>query len=90
VGGSINEWQSVSLNHGGIARIYAETITGNASDTVFTVTHNFSTQDVQVSVWNSSNEEVTTQNAAPTNNTVTITFSVAPANALEYRVVVVG
>lgn len=61
---------------------------GNASATSFTVTHNLGTRDVTTMIYdNTTYEEVITDVAMTTTNTVTVTFATAPAlNA--YRVVI--
>ena len=61
---------------------------GNASATSFTVTHNLATRDVTAMIYdNSTYEQVITDIAMTTTNTVTVAFATAPAlNA--YRVVI--
>jgi hypothetical protein len=70
----------------------AATLTGNASTTAFTVTHNLATRDVDVTVYASASPyaEVEVDIAHATTNTVTITFATAPATSTDYRAVVVG
>jgi hypothetical protein len=70
----------------------AATLTGNASTTAFTVTHNLGTRDVDVTVYASASPyaEVEVDIAHATTNTVTITFATAPASGTDYRTVVVG
>jgi hypothetical protein len=76
---------------GGSVGKYAEDITGNASATQFTVTHNRGTTDVVVNIWDVSNDEpFYTTVKRLTTNTVRVDFAVAPANGKVYRVVVVG
>lgn len=69
---------------------YAETI-GNGTLTQFTITHNLATRDVTVKVRENSGayEYVNVDVAATTENTVTLTFAVAPTTNA-YRVVVMG
>lgn len=75
----------------GTVNKFATDITGNASTTQFTVTHNLNTTDVSVSVWDVANDsEVIIEKKRPTANTARIDFAQAPANAKVYRVVVMG
>ena len=68
---------------------YAVSI-GDGSATTITVTHNLGTRDVVVSVYDSATyAEVIADVVHATTNTVTITFSVAPASNA-YRCVVIG
>lgn len=66
------------------------TITGNAVTTSFNITHNMSTKNVIVQVYNSSNLLVSPQVDTTDVNYVTITFSPAPGNGVIYRVVIMG
>jgi hypothetical protein len=85
----------ISVSGGSIAvdntvvRKYSATITGNASLTSFSVTHNLGTTDVQVSVYDTTgNELVITDVYATNSNAVSVGFAVAPASGKTYRVVV--
>lgn len=70
---------------------YAADITGNASTTQFTVTHNLNTLDVVVQVWEvTTGELVLTDTVKTSVNAVRIDFAVAPANAKVYRVIVLA
>lgn len=72
-----------------LARVASKTI-GDNSSTSFTVTHNFGTRDVTVQVYDTSTyETVFTDVARSTTNSVTITFTSAPATN-SYRVIVTG
>ena len=63
---------------------------GDGSATSYTVTHNLASRDVHVTVYNASNyEEVITDVAHTTTNTLTIVFATAPSSD-SYRVVVIG
>jgi hypothetical protein len=70
---------------------FSADITGNASATQFTVTHNLATTDVHVQVWEASTNawvlvDVTRVDA----NNVRVDFATAPVNAKVYRVVVLA
>ena len=72
-----------------LARISAQTI-GNSSDVNFTLTHNFDTRDVVVQVYDvASNDTIMTDVVRTTANTITVSFSSAPASN-SYRVVITG
>ena len=61
---------------------------GNASATSFTLTHNLGTRDVTTMIYdNTTYEEIITDIAMTTTNTVTVSFATAPASAA-YRVVI--
>jgi hypothetical protein len=64
---------------------------GDTSTTTFTVTHNMNTRDLVVSVYEVSSpyDSVYADISHATANTVTLSFSTAPATN-EYRVVVIG
>jgi len=63
---------------------------GDGSATSYTVTHNLASRDVHVTIYNASNyEEVITDVAHTTTNTLTVIFATAPSSDA-YRVVVVG
>lgn len=63
---------------------------GDGSATSYTVTHNLASRDVHVTIYNASNyEEVITDVAHTTTNTLTIIFATAPSSDA-YRVVVIG
>lgn len=72
-----------------LARVASQTI-GNASDVTFTITHNFGTRDAVVQVYDTTTyETVIADTVRATTNTVTVTFSTAPASNA-YRVVITG
>lgn len=74
-----------------ILKKYTGTITGDASATTFTITHNLSSRDVSVQVYDGSTyEEVVTDVTRSTTSAVTIGFAVAPASGKTYKVVVIG
>lgn len=74
---------------GGGRGTFAETI-GNGSSTTFTVTHGLDTTDLVVDVYNLSTGEIEIVDAAIINaNSISVTFSVAPALNSE-RVVIFG
>ena len=72
-----------------LARVASQTI-GNAADVTFTITHNFGTRDAIVQVYDTTTyETVIADTVRATTNTVTVTFSTAPASNA-YRVVITG
>jgi hypothetical protein len=63
---------------------------GNGVDTSFTLVHAFNTREVMIQVYDSSNYDTVIADTVRTDaNTVTISFSVAPASSA-YTVVVIG
>lgn len=94
VTGSAYDQSSFALaahNHDTVYNKTLATTIGNGSSTSFTVTHNFNTQDVIVTVYRNSGSydqifaEVDNDNV----NSVTVKFNVAPTTN-QYRVVVQG
>lgn len=80
---------AVTLASGYGVRKYSATI-GDGSATSYTVSHNFNTRDVEVSVYDTATYEEVIVDITRTNvNAVTIGFAAAPS-ANSYRVVVVG
>lgn len=79
---------------GGVARKFVGTITGNSSNTTFSITHNFNTKDVVVSVRGTSSpysDQVVYADFKPNNvNSVDITFASAPATGTNFSVTVIG
>lgn len=76
-------------NYSGRVKKFSVSI-GDGSATSYTITHNLASRDVHVTVYNASNyEEVITDVAHTTTNTLTIIFATAPTSDA-YRVVVVG
>ena len=71
-----------------VARKYA-TALGDGSTTSYTITHNLNTQDVQITVKDTSGNVVYPDVQANAANTIVVSFSVAPATNA-YRVVVTG
>ena len=74
---------------------YATTITGTSTDggltgtTLFTITHDLGTEDIQIAVYDSyTKEEVITDILFVNTTSVTIGFAVAPISSQSYRVVV--
>jgi len=68
---------------------FVQTI-GDGTATTFTITHNLNTQDIIIQVKDTATySTVLADTAAPTVNTATITFAVAPASN-SYRVVIIG
>jgi uncharacterized RmlC-like cupin family protein len=63
---------------------------GNGENTSFAVTHNLGTRDVQVQVYDNATYDTVEVDVVRTDaNTVTVSFTIAPANNA-YRVVVIG
>jgi hypothetical protein len=75
-----------------IPAFFAGTITGNGSTASFTVTHSLGTKDVVVMVYQSASPfaQVFTDIEMATSDTVTVRFAANVANAVSYRVVVIG
>lgn len=70
---------------------YSTNITGNGSNTSFTITHSLSSRDVIIQVYdNTTYEEVIVDIVRTSTSTATITFGTAPANSKVYRVVCIG
>jgi len=69
---------------------FAATITGNASATAFTVTHNLGTTDIICQVWDASGNLVAVDTVATSTTVATINFATAPGSGVTYRVVVIG
>lgn len=85
--GHISEYGSAVT----ILKKYTGTITGDASTKSFTITHNLSSRDVIVQVYDGSTyEEVIVDIARTTTSAVTVGFASAPASAKTYKVVVIG
>lgn len=80
---------AITFDSGYGVRKYAETI-GNNSSTSFSVTHNFGTRDVTVSIYDTTTYAEVFADVVHTNtNTVTVSFAIAP-DTDTFRVVVVG
>lgn len=74
-----------------ILKKYAADITGNASTTSFTITHNLGSRDVTVQVYDGTTyEEVIVDITRTTTSAVVIAFAQAPASGKKYRVVCIG
>jgi len=72
-----------------LARVASQSV-GNASDTSFTITHNFGTRDVLIQVYDATTyDTVIADTVRTTTNAVTVTFSTAPSSNA-YRVVITG
>lgn len=89
-GGTVLRTYSLPNLNSQLAAQVSGTITGNASTTVFSATHNLNTKNVVVSLFNSSDDRVYVDTKTFDVNTVRFTFAVAPANLVAYRWVVVG
>lgn len=74
-----------------ILKKYAADITGNASTTSFTITHNLGSRDITVQVYDGTTyEEVMVDITRTTTSAVVIAFAQAPASGKKYRVVCIG
>lgn len=75
-----------------MVRKVSSDITGDSSNTAFTITHNLGTRDVQVQVYDAASpyDTVETDVERTGTNSATIKFATAPAIGVNYRVVVVG
>jgi hypothetical protein len=89
-GGTVLRTYSLPNLNSQLAAQVSGTITGNASTTVFSATHNLNTKNVVVSLFDSSDDRVYVDTKTFDVNTVRFTFAVAPANLVAYRWVVVG
>ena len=70
---------------------YSTTITGDASKTSFTVTHNLGSRDVIVQVYDAANyDEVVVDVVRTSTSAITVSFATAPASSVSYKVVVIG
>ena len=86
---------NIALDTTVAVRKYATTITGDSTDsgatgtTLFTVTHDLGTQDIEVQVYDGdTGEVVVTDVLAFSTSSAKIGFAVAPTTAKSYRVVV--
>ena len=68
------------------------TITGNSTNTGFTVTHNKNKTFVGVEIVKNSSPYPTvyTSVSRPTTNTVCVTFDAAPANGQEFKILIIS
>ena len=74
-----------------ILKKYSASITGDATKTSFTITHNLGSRDVVIQVYdNSTYDEVMVDISRTTTNSATIAFAQAPASGKVYRVVCIG
>lgn len=89
-GGSTLRTYSLTDRNAALAATVSGTITGNASTTVFSVTHNLNTKMVLAAVYDSNDDQIFVDTKTFDVNTVRFTFAVAPANAAAYRWVVIG
>jgi hypothetical protein len=89
-GGSTLRTYSLTDRNAALAATVSGTITGNASTTVFSATHNLNTKMVLAAVYDSNDDQIFVDTKTFDLNTVRFTFAVAPANAVAYRWVVAG
>jgi hypothetical protein len=71
-----------------VARKYAVAV-GDGSSTSITVTHNLGTTNIEVTLRDTSGNQLEVDNQAATTNTVVLTFAVAPT-ASQYTCIVIG
>lgn len=88
--GLVISGSGIKVDHSLVPYKYAGTITGNGSLSSFTVTHNLGTTDVVVMVMDGSGNQVIVDVQASSTTAVTVVFGAAVANAVTYRVVVIG
>lgn len=70
---------------------YAETIVGDNTTTTFTINHGLGTSDATIAIRDLvTGDDVFTDTAVVDNNSITLTFSMAPASSKNYRVIVMG
>jgi hypothetical protein len=79
-------------NYHVVARKHVGDISGNATDTAFSITHNLGTREVQVQVYDAANlyDTVEVDVERTSTSVITIRFATAPANGVNYKVVTVG
>lgn len=74
-----------------ILKKYATDITGDGSKTSFTITHNLSSRDIIIQVYDATTyDEVIVDTIRTNTTTATISFATAPAVGTGYRVVCIG
>lgn len=69
---------------------FVGTITGNATTTTFTITHNLGTRDVVVSVYDHDYEDVIVDIVRNGDNTIQCLFGTAPTASETFTVVIIG
>lgn len=70
---------------------YTGTITADSTTSSFTITHNLSTRDVIVNVYDASTyEEVMVDIVRTSTSAITVSFATAPTTGTDYKVVVIG
>jgi len=73
------------------SRRFAATFTGDGTETVWTIDHQFDTSDVVVAIYNATTHALVLADVVVTDDdTVTVTFAAAPATGSNYRAVVIG
>ena len=74
-----------------ILKKYVGTISGDATENSFTITHNLGSRDIVVNVYDASTyEEVMVDITRTTINAITVVFGSAPATGTSYKVVIIG
>lgn len=83
---------SDSTNYYAVARKHVGDVVGDDLTTTFTVTHNLSTREVQVQVYDAASPYDTVEVCVERTgtNTVSVIFAKAPATGVNYKVITVG
>jgi hypothetical protein len=79
-------------NYHAVARKHVADITGDATTSAFSITHNLGTRDIQVQVYDAASpyDTVEVDIERTSTSVVTIRFATAPIVGVNYRVVTVG
>lgn len=85
-----NDTQQISLVDPVVPRFKAFKITGNGTDTEFTITHGLNTKDVFIQAYDSTGTTVIVDSIRNSLDTIAITFETAPASATTYRIILLA
>jgi hypothetical protein len=79
-------------NYHSVARKHVGDISGDATATSFSITHNLGTREVQVQVYDAANlyDTVEVDIERTSTSAITVRFATAPASGVNYKVVTVG
>lgn len=70
---------------------YTGTITGDGNTTSFAINHGLATKDVVVNLYDATtNEDIIADIVRSTTSAITVSFAVAPAQGIEYKVVIIA